>query len=200
MIMKIKMMYPIGLAMAVVIASTGCKTAPSGVRVGDTWPAIGPTPIPPAGTISPGYRPDTEAAPPQNRLPVYMPDVPSQDRNALAAYTIHFALDSAVIRDGERSKLQGVTAALQSDPDSKLLIEGNCDDRGTEEYNRTLGERRALAAREALAKMGIDPIRVHTISYGKDRPVELSHNEASWWKNRHDDFVLVHLKLASDLH
>ena len=191
MIMKIKMMYPIGLAMAVMIASTGCKTTPSGVRVGDTWPAIGPTPIPPAGTISPGYRPDTEAAPPQNRLPVYMPDVPSQDRNALAAYTIHFALDSAVIRDGERSKLQGVTATLQSDPDSKLLIEGNCDDRGTEEYNRSLGERRALAVREELIRLGIDPNKIDTTSYGKDKPAVEGHNEAAWSKNRRDDFVVL---------
>ena len=77
---------------------------------------------------------------------------------------------------------------------TKLLIEGNCDERGTEEYNRALGERRALAAREALAKLGIDPMRIRTISYGKDKPADPGHDEAAWAKNRRDDFVLLHPK------
>ena len=86
------------------------------------------------------------------------------DRAALAAYTIHFAFDSAVIRDSEQANLQSVASALTADPNTKLLIEGNCDERGTEEYNRALGERRALAAREALAKLGVDPMRIFTRS------------------------------------
>ncbi len=85
-----------------------------------------------------------------------------QDRAALAAYTIHFAYDSAVIRDSEKANLQSVASALAADPNAKLLIEGNCDERGTEEYNRALGEKRALAAREALAKLNVDPMRVRT--------------------------------------
>ena len=103
-----------------------------------------------------------------------------QDRAALAAYTIHFAFDSAVIRSSEQANLQSVASGLSSDPSTKLLIEGNCDERGTEEYNRSLGERRALAAREALAKLGVDPMRVRTISYGKDKPVDPGHDEAAW--------------------
>jgi outer membrane protein OmpA-like peptidoglycan-associated protein len=65
-------------------------------------------------------------------------------------------------------------------PNDKLLIEGNCDERGTEEYNRALGERRALAAREALAKAGVSPDRIRTISYGKDKPVDPGHDESAW--------------------
>ena len=117
-----------------------------------------------------------------------------KDPAALAAYTIHFAFDSSVIRSSEKANLQSVASALKGDPTTKLLIEGNCDERGTEEYNRSLGERRALAAREALAKDGIDPSRVRTISYGKDKPVDPGHDEAAWAKNRRDDFVLLHPK------
>src|SRR5208337_4658826 len=109
-------------------------------------------------------------------------------------YTIHFAFDSAAIKSSEKSNLESVAAALKSDANAKLLIEGNCDERGTEEYNRSLGERRAQAAREALAKLGIDPSRIRTISYGKDKPVDPANNAEAWAKNRRDDFVLLHPK------
>jgi peptidoglycan-associated lipoprotein len=117
-----------------------------------------------------------------------------EDRAALAAYTIHFAFDSSAIKSSEQSNLEAVAAALKSDASAKLLIEGNTDERGTEEYNRALGERRALAAREALAKDGIDPSRIRTISFGKDKPVDPANNEAAWAKNRRADFVLLHPK------
>ncbi len=119
------------------------------------------------------------------------------DRAALAAYTVHFAYDSAVIRKSEQASLQSVAQALAADPSTKLLVEGNCDERGTEEYNRALGERRALAAREALAKLGVDPMRIRTRSYGKDKPVDPGHDEAAWQGNRRDDFVLLHPKPGS---
>jgi peptidoglycan-associated lipoprotein len=73
-----------------------------------------------------------------------------------------------------------------------LRIEGHCDERGTEEYNRALGERRALAAREYLVlQKGLDASLVDTISYGEDRPADTGHNEAAWSKNRRDEFILL---------
>ncbi len=78
-----------------------------------------------------------------------------------------------------------------------LIIEGNCDERGTEEYNRSLGERRALALREALSNAGIDPQRIRTISYGKDKPADPGHDESAWAKNRRGDFVLCHRKAGA---
>jgi peptidoglycan-associated lipoprotein len=117
-----------------------------------------------------------------------------KDPVALAAYTAYFAYDSAAVRKSEGSKIQAVASALNADPSAKLLIEGNCDERGTEEYNRSLGERRALALRQALAKAGVDPMRIRTISYGKDKPVDPANNEAAWAKNRRGDFVLLHPK------
>jgi peptidoglycan-associated lipoprotein len=107
---------------------------------------------------------------------------------------VHFGFDSAAIKSSEQANLEAVAAALKGDTNTKLLIEGNCDERGTEEYNRSLGERRALAAREALARDGVDPSRVRTISYGKDKPADPGHDESAWAKNRRDDFVLLHPK------
>lgn len=113
----------------------------------------------------------------------------NQDRDKLAASTVHFKFDSAVVQDNEQSHVAEVGQSLTSDPTAKLLIEGHCDERGTEEYNRSLGERRALALREALARIGVDPMRIRTISYGKDQPVDPGHDEAAWAKNRRGQFI-----------
>ena len=76
-------------------------------------------------------------------------------------------------------------------PSAAVQVEGHCDERGTEEYNRALGERRALAAREALIGLGIASDRVDTISYGEDKPAVPGHNESAWSKNRRGAFVLL---------
>jgi peptidoglycan-associated lipoprotein len=122
------------------------------------------------------------------------PDQMAQDRTTLAADIVYFDYDSSVIKTSEQSKIDAVAAVMKSDATAKLLVEGNCDERGTEEYNRSLGERRALAAREALASAGIDASLVATRSYGEDKPVDPGHNEEAWKKNRRDEFVLLHAK------
>jgi peptidoglycan-associated lipoprotein len=118
----------------------------------------------------------------------------NQDRAALAANTVHFAFDSAVVKQGEESNIAAVATALGANVSDKLLIEGHCDERGTEEYNRALGERRALALREALAKAGVSPDRIRTISYGKDKPANPGHDESAWSQNRRGEFILLHPK------
>jgi peptidoglycan-associated lipoprotein len=124
----------------------------------------------------------------------FNPDDMTQDRTAFAADTVYFDFDSAAIRGTEESKIAAVASALKSDSSADLLIEGHCDERGTEEYNRALGEKRALAAREALANQGVDASRVATRSYGQDRPADPGHNESAWRRNRRDEFVLLHPK------
>lgn len=113
------------------------------------------------------------------------------DRAALAAHTVHFDYDSAAVKSSEKSNVAAVADALKSDSSTKLLIEGHCDERGTEEYNRALGERRALGVREALVGLGITPDRVDTISYGEDNPAVPGHTAAAWSKNRRGVFVLL---------
>jgi peptidoglycan-associated lipoprotein len=194
----IKLIYPLAAALALTFATTGCHnhkavgvTALPGQRAGTVGDNGGGSTLPPGGAMNPDNGANA------NGIPVASADTfdnMNEDRAALAAYTIHFAFDSAAIKSGEKANLQSVASALSADANAKLLIEGNCDDRGTEEYNRSLGERRALAAREALAKLGVSPDRIRTISYGKDKPADPGHDEAAWAKNRRDDFVLLHPK------
>jgi peptidoglycan-associated lipoprotein len=101
-----------------------------------------------------------------------------------------FDYDSARIRPSEEPKLEAVAAYLKANP-GKLVVEGHCDERGTAEYNRALGERRAIAARDELVKLGTDASRMTTISYGKDRPADPGHDEGAWAKNRRCEFVVV---------
>jgi len=115
--------------------------------------------------------------------------IPNAER--FAANTVYFDLDRATIKPGETSKIEDVAKALQANPTHAVQIQGHCDERGTEQYNLSLGERRALAIREYLATAGIQPERVFTISYGEARPAETGHNEAAWSKNRRGVFVLL---------
>ena len=115
-----------------------------------------------------------------------------QDREKYRAQTVYFEFDRPNVKASEAAKVQEVANRFKSeDPNSDLLVEGHCDERGTEEYNRSLGERRALAMRELLVASGVPADRIHTISFGKDKPAEPTHNEAAWSKNRRGEFILV---------
>src|SRR2546430_10532794 len=91
-----------------------------------------------------------------------------------------FFPDRTVFRSSEKSKLEAIATQLKSNPSAAVRIEGHCDERGTEEYNRSLGERRALALREELARMGVELNRLATISFGEDQPVVQGHDDVSW--------------------
>ena len=183
----------LAFTLAVVLAATGCKNHRP---VGVTQLPRGAGSTPPEA--SPGPTMPSEQSPSGIPLP-NIEDINGMaaDRTALAGYTVHFAYDSAAVRKSERANVEAVADALSRDSSAKLMIEGNCDERGTEEYNRSLGERRALAVRKELAKHGIDPMRVFTKSYGKDRPVDSGHDESAWAKNRRGEFVLLHPKAGA---
>jgi len=188
-----KLTYLMAFVLVVALAATGCKNhRPVGVThlpqgAGSTIPEA-----PPGGTM--GSDQNANAAGGGALANIEDINGMAADRTALASYTVHFAYDSAAVRKSEKANVQAVADALKRDPSTKLQIEGNCDERGTEEYNRSLGERRALAVRQALVRLGIDSSRVFTLSYGKDKPVDPANNEAAWAKNRRDDFVLLHPK------
>lgn len=178
------------LALTVAFISAGCTHRPANVTniPGSNQLTTEP---PPGSTLGGDTGPNSGqlAAAPLDEFEGMV-----ENREALAADSIHFAYDSAAIKKTERANLQAVAAALSSDSSAKLLIEGNCDERGTEEYNRSLGDRRANAAREALSKLGVDPMRIRTLSNGKDKPADTGHDDAAWSKNRRDDFILLHPK------
>jgi peptidoglycan-associated lipoprotein len=104
---------------------------------------------------------------------------------------VYFDFDKSVIRQDQVERLVANGAILKSDDFLKIQIEGNCDERGTNEYNMALGERRAMSAKKYLVNLGIDAARLNTISYGEERPVNFGHDELSWSQNRRDDFVIV---------
>ena len=108
-----------------------------------------------------------------------------------AANTVYFDFDSPAVKTGEQSKAASVADYLKGNPSNVVRIEGNCDERGTEEDNRSLGERRALALRQELVRLGIEPVRVVTLSYGEDRPADSAQTPAAWAKNRRGEFVLL---------
>jgi peptidoglycan-associated lipoprotein len=103
---------------------------------------------------------------------------------------IYFEFDKYNIRPMDERKLQGIASWLEEYTDVRVLIEGHCDERGTNEYNMALGEQRALAARRFLIGLGISGSRINTISYGEERPVDSGHSESAWAKNRRAHFAV----------
>jgi len=124
------------------------------------------------------------------QAPVKEAEQSSQQQFKNALDKIYFDFDSANLTDADRATLVKNADALRKMAGAKVRIEGNCDERGSDEYNLALGEKRAEAARKYLVAMGIDPSRLSTISYGKEKPADPGHNETAWAKNRRDEFVV----------
>lgn len=103
----------------------------------------------------------------------------------------YFDYDKADLRDDARSALAGNSDWLKKYSTIQVLIEGHCDERGTSAYNLALGDRRANAARDYLASLGVDATRIKTVSYGKERPACSDSTEACWQKNRRAAFVIT---------
>ncbi len=104
---------------------------------------------------------------------------------------IYFDFDKSFIRADAMDLMKANAEWLKIHPKAKIKIEGNCDERGTKEYNQALGQRRAASAKKYLADMGVSGRRISLISYGKEKPICSEHEESCWQKNRRDDFVVV---------
>jgi peptidoglycan-associated lipoprotein len=115
------------------------------------------------------------------------------------ADTVYFDFDKAVVKPGEITKVERVATAMKGYPGKALRIEGHCDERGTEEYNRALGEKRALAVREQLVTASMESRLVDTISFGEDRPAQPGHDQGAWSKNRRAEFILLEPPASASL-
>lgn len=104
---------------------------------------------------------------------------------------IHFDFDRYFIRDDAKPVLEENAKWLKKFKTVRILIEGHCDERGTEEYNLALGEKRAKATYDYLVSLGISPDRIEIISYGKSQPLDPGHNEVAWQKNRRAQFMII---------
>ena len=182
------------IAGALTFVASGCKKNPTGITklpgYSNQTPRDG-SPIEDGKKIGPGEGFDATTG--AHALPTNIdPDQMNNDRAALAAHTVHFDYDSTAIRSGEKGNVQAVADYMKAAAANvALLVEGHCDERGTEEYNRALGERRALALREALISAGADGQKIVTRSYGKDRKIDLGSSEASHARNRRGEFVVL---------
>lgn len=108
---------------------------------------------------------------------------------AVQPASIHFAFDSSILSAEARSTLQSFFDVVQKRPDQHVRVEGNCDERGTGEYNLALGQRRADAAKKYFVNLGLDASRVIAISNGKEKPRDPGHDERAWLQNRRDDLL-----------
>jgi len=104
---------------------------------------------------------------------------------------IHFDFDKFFIREDAKPVLEANAAYLKRWTSVKVLIEGHCDERGTEEYNLALGEKRAKSTQDYLISLGISADRLKIISYGKSQPLDPGHNEMAWDKNRRAQFTII---------
>jgi len=109
---------------------------------------------------------------------------------ALALVDINFDYNQSDIRRADRAKFQAIAEFMKAFPEASVRIEGHCDERGTVEYNMTLGEKRAQAAKSYLVGLGINDARFSTISFGKELPKYPGHDEKSWFGNRRCEFKL----------
>jgi peptidoglycan-associated lipoprotein len=149
------------------IATAGCTKKP-------------PKELPPAPNEQPATQPGNYG----NNEGQTMSSLAEQFRREVSSDTVHFALDQYDIDAEARGILDSQVTWLAAHPAVRITIEGHCDERGTREYNLALGDRRANAAKNYLASRGVSADRITTISYGKERPLAMGSDDASWAQNR----------------
>ena len=162
-------------AAAVVLAIGACASQPEPVEQTDTQA--------PVETV------DTDTAPtePVETAPTG-PTGPAagtlEDFRVNVGERVYFDLNGYRLDTADQEILKRQAAWLQSYPGVRILVAGNCDERGTREYNLALGERRASIVKDYLVSLGVDPSRIDTISYGKERPIAAGSDEQAWAQNR----------------
>ena len=140
----------------------------------EVQPAREPAPEPQAEEVKPAPEPEAAEADP----------IEFED--------INFDFDRCDLKGRSRHILTQIACLMFDQLELSLIIEGHCDERGSNEYNLALGERRAKAAKDYLIEMGVEPHRISTLSYGEEMPLVVGHNEAAWAKNRRAHFEIFH--------
>ncbi len=133
---------------------------------------------------------NTPAAPIVKVAPAVTPELPTGREDleaALKTATIRFDFDAATLKPESQDALQKIGSVLKKHPNLKVRVEGNCDERGTTEYNMMLGSRRAGVARKYLTDLGVSVAQVDDISYGSEKPADPRHSEDAWAANRRDE-------------
>lgn len=187
-------LHVVVMMILVVMVAAGCKKKID--------PVMRPAPPPPERSANElGSTPEPPAPPPPVRdepivtPPVADPSIGSKNLDDLNRESpldpVYFGLDSYELSSEARTQLQTSAEVLKQNGTWQITVEGHCDERGTAEYNLSLGERRALAAKAYLVSLGIAADRLRTVSYGKEFPFDPGHDDAAWAKNRRAHFVIT---------
>ncbi|MCI0408201.1 MAG: peptidoglycan-associated lipoprotein Pal [Acidobacteria bacterium] len=208
---KISTIPTIVLLMAIPLFLSGCPKRPDLPAGGATQPSAGqvagaPSATPglttsPAAPSSSSYSSSVRTQEEKVTPPGAIQESPAQGapsagptgaagKGESPLKDIFFDFDKSNIRDDAKPNLAEDTQWLKANPTAKITIEGHCDERGTAEYNLGLGERRAKASSDYLVAAGIDAKRIKIISFGKERPFVLGHDESAWKWNRRAHFVV----------
>jgi peptidoglycan-associated lipoprotein len=158
--------------LVLVVALSGCACA----KKGTTTETVTPAPA----VVEQEPSPDVMAA----ELAALLKEAQAEG----ALMPIYFDFDKSNLKPEAKKNLDKTAAWLSKKPTVNIKVEGNCDERGTNEYNMALGERRSNTAKEYLVKLGVSAARLETVSWGEEKPLDPGHNEAAWAKNRRDDF------------
>ena len=180
------------LVVVAALVTAGCAKKPA--------PVARPMPPPATGGGEMVTPPPPPPPPPIVDPPVVTPPVPNDsigsrslddiNRNS-PLQPVFFPLDSFELDQAARTVLQASAEVLKQQPSWQITVEGHCDERGTAEYNLSLGERRSIAAKSYLVTRGIAADRLRTVSYGKEFPFDPGHDEAAWSKNRRAHSVVT---------
>lgn len=193
-----KIIHLLVIALALTVVGTGCQK-----RVLNPTPIKKPDQIirdqqpfdaPPVNLTDPNPTDITGSKPMNPADWMTDPNRHLVNSTALAAHIVHFDYDSSVVKGNEQANVAAVADYMKSHSEVGLRIDGHCDERGTEDYNNSLGERRATALRDAVIALGVDPNKVITQTFGENKPVAQGQDEASYRQNRRGEFMVLEPK------
>jgi peptidoglycan-associated lipoprotein len=191
--MKKNLILFICLSLAVVVFS-GCRTRTKPVPVQPKPPEVAvvtPPPVTPVEPPSDFVKEPEQPTVTTEELSANMDELNTTAQSKGWIQDAFFDYDSSSLSASAQDALSVTANWLKAHPDYKILIEGHCDERGTEQYNLALGDRRANMAKDYLSTLGVDASRSKTVSYGEERPFDSGHDDAAWAKNRRAHIVIT---------
>ncbi len=165
----------LSIAMATLVAACGSQEVRKDVPVADRTTPTQPT--------TPGTTPTTSPT----AQPVITANPLKDPKNILSKRSVYFDFDSNVVKEEFQGLVQAHAKYLMDKRGTNIKIEGNCDERGSREYNLALGQRRAEAVKKVMTVLGVQDGRIETVSFGEEKPAATGHDEAAWAQNRRSD-------------
>jgi peptidoglycan-associated lipoprotein len=182
---RVKILHLALLLTLAALLSAGCAKKPAA-------PSMAPPAKPEAPVTT--EQPSPEVSGVQEQAVTETPsaeEMAPQPEAVVGLQRINFNFDQYTLTPAARDTLAANAAYMKAHPGTKVIVEGYCDERGSDEYNLALGERRAMAAKNYLVSLGVAANRLSTISYGEEKPLDPAHTEEAWAKNRRDEFKIT---------